>query len=94
MKRRQEAEEQESPHDFPPFVFRRRYERATLLRHFAHVKMCVLGRRYLHRGLDRLDPQILGQPRLVLPNSRIIDSAASRSRKNSTTFSVWALTTP
>jgi hypothetical protein len=30
----------------------------------------------------------------VLPDLAIIASAASGSRKNSTTFSVWALTTP
>jgi hypothetical protein len=44
--------------------------------------------------LDRLDPQLIRQHRLVLPNLADHRLGCVRSRKNSTTFSVWALTTP
>jgi hypothetical protein len=41
-------------------------------------------------GLDRLDPQLLRQHRLVLPN--LADRLGCLALKNSTTFSVLALT--
>jgi hypothetical protein len=43
---------------------------------------------------DRLDAQILRQRRLVFPNLTDHRLGRLRSRKNSTTFSVWALTRP
>jgi hypothetical protein len=42
--------------------------------------------------LDCLDPQLLRKRRLVFRTFPIIVSAASRTRKNSTTFSIRALT--
>jgi hypothetical protein len=44
--------------------------------------------------LDRREPAVPPPATARLPEPPIIGSAASRSRKNPTTFSVWALTTP